>query len=149
VPLGASNEQDADAQRLLVNARRALRRAHLKAQRLVTSGGRDPGVGRRRGRLRRAVKDLAELLDLTHRIAAQTRQRLSGTIPDGSRRRVSPRDPDARPIAQGRRGKPVEFGYQPQGADNEDGVVLDHSVHLGNAPEAPSSPLPPNASPPA
>jgi hypothetical protein len=100
---------------------------------------RDPGVGRRRGRLRRAVKDLAELLDLTHRIAAQTRQRLSGTIPDGPRRGVSPRDSDARPIAQGRRGKPVEFGYQPQGADNENGVVLDHSVHLGNPLDAPSS----------
>jgi hypothetical protein len=44
---------------------------------------------------------------------------------------------DARPIAKGRLGKPVEFGYKGQVVDNDDGVVLDHSVHQGNLPDAP------------
>lgn len=46
-------------------------------------------------------------------------------------------DPDARPIAKGRLGKPVEFGYKAQVVDNVDGIVLDHSVHQGNPPDAP------------
>ena len=45
------------------------------------------------------------------RIAEQTRQRLSGTTPDGATRRVSLHDGDARPIAKGRLGRPVQFGY--------------------------------------
>ena len=55
----------ADAGRLLANARRALRRATAKAADLAAAGGRDAAAGRRRGRLRRAVDDLAELLDTT------------------------------------------------------------------------------------
>jgi IS5 family transposase len=50
---------------------------------------------------------------------------------------VSLHEPDARPIAKGRLGKPVEFGYKGQVVDNDDGVVLDHSVHQGNPPDAP------------
>jgi IS5 family transposase len=46
-------------------------------------------------------------------------------------------DPDARPIAEGRLGKPVEFGYKAQVVDNVDGIVLDHSVHQGNPADAP------------
>jgi hypothetical protein len=45
------------------------------------------------------------------RIAEQTRQRLSGTTPDGATRWVSLHDGDARPIAKGRLGRPVQFGY--------------------------------------
>jgi len=44
----------------------------------------------------------------------QTRQRLAGITPDGATRRVSLHDPDARLIAKGRLGKPVEFGYKAQ-----------------------------------
>ena len=127
----------ADAQRLLANARRALRRAQAKAADLAATGGRDPNAGRRRGRLRRAVDDLAQLLDTTRRIAAQTRQRVAGIVPDGATRRVSLHDPDARPIAKGRLGRPVEFGYKAQVLDNADGVVLDHTVEQGNPPDAP------------
>jgi transposase, IS5 family len=58
------------------------------------------------------VNDLAELLDATEQITAQTRQRLSGMVPNEARRRVSLHDPDARPIAKGRLGKPVEFGHK-------------------------------------
>jgi IS5 family transposase len=127
----------ADAERLLGNGRRALHRAQRKATELAAVGGRDAAAGRRRGRLRRAVDDLAELLDSTRAIAAQTRQRLAGIVPDGVIRRVSLHDPDARPIAKGRLGRPVEFGYKAQILDNTDGVVLDHTVHRGNPPDAP------------
>ncbi|SNR83274.1 ISNCY family transposase [Blastococcus mobilis] len=127
----------ADAERLLANARRALRRARAKAADRVAAGRRNAAAGRRRGRLRRAVDDLAELLTATRKIAAQTRQRLAGTTPDGATRRVSLHDPDARPIAKGRLGRPVEFGYKAQVLDNVDGVVLDHTVDRGNPPDAP------------
>jgi IS5 family transposase len=87
--------------------------------------------------LHRAVDDLAELLSASRTIAAQTRQRLAGITPDGATRRVSLHDPDARPIAKGRLGRPVEFGYKGQVLDTVEGVVLDHTVEEGNPPDAP------------
>src|SRR3954465_5135930 len=134
---GLAEQAAAEAETLLVNARRALRRAHIRAAQLAAAGGHDPVAGRRRGRLRRAVDDLTGLLAATRRIAAQTRQRLSGITPDGATRRVSLHDGDARPIAKGRLGRPVEFGYKAQGLDNDDGVVLDHTVERGNPADAP------------
>ena len=50
---------------------------------------------------------------------------------------VSLHDADARPIAKGRLGKPVEFGYKAQLVDNEDGVIVDHNIEAGNPPDAP------------
>ena len=50
---------------------------------------------------------------------------------------VLPLDGDARPIAKGRLGKPVEFGYKAQVVDNEDGIVLDYTVEEGNPADAP------------
>ena len=50
---------------------------------------------------------------------------------------MSLHDGDARPIAKGRLGKPVEFGYKAQLVDNEDGVIVDYSVEAGNPPDAP------------
>ena len=44
---------------------------------------------------------------------------------------MSLHDQQARPIAKGRLGKPVEFGYKAQVADNDDGIVLDHDVQVG------------------
>lgn len=126
-----------DAERLVANAKRALRRARAKAQADRANGESDPAAGRRRGRLARAVEDLTDLLEATRQIAAQTRQRLSGVTPDGATRRVSLHDPDARPIAKGRLGKPVEFGHKAQVADNDDGVVLDYTVEPGNPADAP------------
>jgi IS5 family transposase len=127
----------ADALRLLANARRALRRARSKASDLAAAGSRDTAAGRRRGRLSRAVSDLADLLEVTRRIAAQTRQRLAGITPAGAARRVSLHDGDARPIAKGRLGKPVEFGYKGQVVDNDDGIVLDYTLEQGNPADAP------------
>ena len=41
------------------------------------------------------------------------------------------------PSAKGRLGRPVEFGYKAQVLDNDDGVVLDHTVERGNPADAP------------
>jgi IS5 family transposase len=88
------------------------------------------------GRARAAVATLERTVELTRRVAAQTLQRLAGQTPDGATRVVSLHDSDARPIVKGRLGKPVEFGYKAQIVDNEDGVVVDHNVEVGNPPDA-------------
>jgi IS5 family transposase len=98
---GLAERACADADRLLANARRALRRAERKALQLKGEGLSDAAAGRRRGRLRRAAGDLSGLLEATRRIAVQTRQRVAGVTPDGATRRVSLHDGDARPIAKG------------------------------------------------
>jgi IS5 family transposase len=110
-----------DAQRVLDNARRGLRTA----------------TGVRRGRLVRAVNDLAAIVDKTARVVDQARSRLVGVMPDSASRLVSFHDVDARPIRKGRLGKPVEFGYKAQVVDNSDGVILDHTVEIGNPSDAP------------
>jgi IS5 family transposase len=89
------------------------------------------------GLARATVDELQRTAALTRRIAAQTRQRLAGDVPPGATRVVSLHDADARPIAKGRLGKPVEFGYKAQLVDNEDGVIIDHNVEAGNPPDAP------------
>ncbi|ACV78972.1 transposase IS4 family protein [Nakamurella multipartita DSM 44233] len=126
-----------DTRKLLVNAHRAADRALARAKALAKTGIRDAAVGRRRGRLVRAVNDLQNLVEATERIIEQTRTRLTGRTPDGATRVVSLHDTQARPIAKGRLGKPVEFGYKGQVVDNQDGIVLDHNVELGNPPDAP------------
>jgi Transposase DDE domain len=50
----------------------------------------------------------------------------------------SPRhDADARPIAKGSLGKPVQFGYKGQVTDNDDGIVPGHALEQGNPADAP------------
>lgn len=78
-----------------------------------------------------------DLVTATRQITAQTRQRLAGQTPDGATRRVSLHDPDARPIAKGRLGKPVEFGHKTQLVEGDDGVIVDHNVERGNPADAP------------
>jgi transposase, IS5 family len=106
---------------VLVNARRGIARRG----------------GQACGQLVAAVADLELILGRTGQVVAQTRSRLGGVMPASASRLVSLHDPDARPIAKGRLGRPVEFGYKAQVVDNVDGIVLDHSVHLGNPPDAP------------
>jgi IS5 family transposase len=87
-----------------------------------------------------AVAKLAELertAAILSKVIAQTRVRVAGGMPDGATRVVSYHDPDARPIAKGRIGRPVEFGYKAQVVDNRDGIVIDHEVILGNPSDAP------------
>jgi IS5 family transposase len=93
--------------------------------------------GRVRGRLRRALRELAVTIERTATIVAQTRSRLAGQLPASATRLVSLHDPDARPIRKGRIDRPVEFGYKAQVADNDDGVILDYSVEYGAAPDGP------------
>ncbi len=116
-----ANTTASEAKRVISNAKRVLRRQGASAS----------------GRLARAIDDLETLVERTGRIIEQTRTRLSGQTPPGATRLVSLHDPDARPIIKGRLGKPVEFGYKAQVADNADGLVLDYDVHVGNPPDAP------------
>nr|WP_225331588.1 ISNCY family transposase [Mycobacterium intracellulare] len=110
-----------EAAAVVRNARRAMRSA----------------TGVRRGRLSRAINDLAAIMDKAQRVVTQARSRLGGVMPDSASRLVSFHDVDARPIRKGRLGKPVEFGYKAQVVDNADGVILDHSVEIGNPADAP------------
>ena len=103
------------------NARRALRRLGPKAT----------------GKARALVDQLARVAERVAKIAQQSEERIAGITPDGATRIVSLHDPDARPIAKGRLGRPVEFGYKAQIIDNEDGVILDHNIEVGNPPDAP------------
>jgi transposase, IS5 family len=89
------------------------------------------------GRARALVRELVMTVEVTRRIAEQSAERIAGHTPAGSRRIVSLHDHDARPIVKGRLGKPVEFGYKAQLVDNEDGVILDHNVEVGNPKDAP------------
>jgi IS5 family transposase len=118
---GIAERTVADARHVGANARRGLRTAKLQAT----------------GKTMALIAELERTATIVERIAAQTRVRLSGETPDGSTRIVSLHDPDARPIAKGRLGRPVEFGYKAQVVDNVDGIVVDHSLHVGNPPDAP------------
>ena len=83
-------------------------------------------TGRMRGRLRRALNDLARTVERTAKIVAQTRSRLAGQLRESAARLVSLHDPDARPIRKERTARPVEFGFKAQAAGNDDGVILDY-----------------------
>jgi IS5 family transposase len=111
--------READA--VVRNARRALRTA----------------TGVRRGRLHQAINHLDTVMGRTQQVVAQTRSRLSGVMPESAHRVVSLHDVEARPIRKGRLGKPVEFGYKAQLVDNADGVILDHTIEIGNPVDAP------------
>jgi IS5 family transposase len=101
-----------EAADVIRNGKRAVRRAS----------------GHRKGQLRRALNDMATIIERTGRVVAQTRSRLAAVMPESATRVVSMHDPDARPIRKGRLGRPVEFGYKAQLVDNDDGVILDHNV---------------------
>src|SRR5215831_1596855 len=107
---------------VLRNGRRALRKALS---------------GRVRGRLARALDELAVTIERTATIVAKARTRLAGGTPDGATRLVSLHDPDARPIRQGRIDRPAEFGCKAQIAGNDDGVIMDYSGEPGAVPGGP------------
>ena len=110
-----------DAQAVAINARRSLHRAGDAAS----------------GKATALVAELERTIGAVEQIISQTRIRIGGGVPDGATRVVSLHDTDARPIAKGRLGRPVEFGYKAQVADNAQGIVLDHRVEKGNPPDAP------------
>jgi IS5 family transposase len=118
---GIADTAAREATAVLRNARRALRRAS----------------GPRKGRLQQAINHLDTMVQRTQRVVTQARSRLAGVMPESATRLVSLHDADARPIRKGRLGKPVEFGYKAQVVDNTDGVILDHTVEIGNPVDAP------------
>ena len=113
--------------------------AMREADAVIRNARRGAALGDRaaQGRLHRAINDLDTLAERTAQVAAQTRNASPGSYPSRRTRSCQLHDPDARPIAKGRLGKPVEFGYKAQIVDNEDGVILDHNVEIGNPPDAP------------
>jgi IS5 family transposase len=111
----------AEARAVARNARRGLARAGAQAS----------------GKATAALGELDGLIERLDRVVDQTRLRLAGQTPAGATRLVSLHDGDARPIMKGRIGKPVEFGYLGQVIDNSDGIVVDHSVHVGNPSDGP------------
>jgi transposase, IS5 family len=119
---GLAGKAAAQAAAVLRNGRRALPAAL---------------TGRMRGRLRRALNELAVAIERTATVLSQARSRLAGQMPDSATRLVSLHDPDARPIRKGRIDRPVEFGYKAQVTDNDDGIVVDYAVETGNPPDAP------------
>jgi IS5 family transposase len=113
-----------DAHFVATNARRALHRAGDAAS----------------GKATALVNELERTIWAVEQIVTQTRTRLAGDVPVGGTRVVSLHDTDARPIAKGRLGRPVEFGYKAQVTDNAQGIVVDHVVEKGNPPDAPMLP---------
>jgi transposase, IS5 family len=114
--------------------------AAAQAAAVLRNGRRAVGKalsGRVRGRLRRALDELATTIERAGAVVAQARTRLAGQTPDGATRLVSLHDPKTRPIRKGRIDRPVEFGYKAQVSDNDDGVILDYNVELGAAPDGP------------
>jgi transposase, IS5 family len=109
-----------EAGAVLDNARRALGRV----------------TGRQRGRMHRAINELSTVVVRAARVVTQGRRRVAGERIESATRLVSLHDPTARPIVKGRLGKPVEFGYKAQVVDNEDGLVLDYDVKIGNPADA-------------
>jgi IS5 family transposase len=116
---GIAEQALTEASAVARNAKRAVRRVS----------------GRRKARLRQAINHLESLIGRTEQVVAQARSRLAGLMPDSATRLVSLHDADARPIRKGRLGKPVEFGYKAQIVDNADGVILDHTIEIGNPPD--------------
>ena len=125
-----------EAERLLANAKRALR----KARPMPRSSKPQAVAMRRRTAARTARPGGRRPERLAGRHPADRRPdpaTARGTIPDGATRQVSLHDPDARPIRKGRLGKPVEFGHKAQVCDNDDGIVLDHDVQPATRPMDP------------
>lgn len=117
---GLAEATIAEARSVARNAARSLARAGADAS----------------GKASCLVADIEAVTSLLDKVVSQARSRISGEMPDGSTRIVSLHDPDARPIAKGRLGKPVEFGYKAQVVDNTDGLVLDLAVFQGNPNDA-------------
>jgi transposase, IS5 family len=102
-------------------------------ERVKAAGGASRTSSRDRsraaGRRARSISSKLKLRGAQQRDEAQaTVRRITGELLH---------DTDARPIRKGRLGKPVEFGYKAQIVDNADGVVLDHTLEIGNPADAP------------
>lgn len=127
-----------DAERLLANAKHALRRARAKATALKGTGAHDGAAGRRRGRLARAIDDPR---GPGHRHPADHRAdpTAAGRADPG---RSDPAGQPARPATPGpspRDGSasPSSSATRPSSSKTGDGVIVDHNVERGNPADAP------------
>jgi transposase, IS5 family len=134
-----SGEAKAEVLNLTAETGRLLDRSVKEARRLAA-------VARRKARGRgakaklKAAERLEEMGDRCEKVVTQIRQRVAGKpIKD---RIVSLSDPDARPIRNGKLGKPNEFGFVSQLAEVTEntrrgarGLILPASTNLGNPAE--------------
>jgi IS5 family transposase len=111
----------AEAGRVLVNARRGIARQGAAAS----------------GQLVAAVTELEIILGRTGQVVAQTRSRLGGVMPASASRLVSLHDPDARPIARAAWASRWSSATRAKWSTMSTGSCSDHSLHLGNPPDAP------------
>ena len=111
----------ADARHVALNARRGLRGKAMSAT----------------GRAAALVAELERTAKLVERVVAQTRVRLGGGVPDGSKRVVSLHDADARPIAKGRLASRWSSATRPRCWTTPTASCWDHTVVVGNPADAP------------
>ncbi len=130
-----TGQAPAEIDRLTAQVAAIARRTLAQAERVGRNARRAHAKRPADGRLARLVARLQETTAHTHRLLAQTRQRLAGNrvIPD---RLISLADPDARPIRKGKPGRPTEFGYTVLLAECERGFIATHRTHKGNPPDA-------------
>jgi transposase, IS5 family len=130
-----TGQAPAEIDRLTAQVAAIARRTLVQAEQVARNARRARAKWPDDGRLRRLVGRLEETTAATHRLLAQTRQRLGGNrqIPD---RLVSLADPDARPIRKGKPNRPTEFGYTVLLAECERGFIATHHTHQGNPADA-------------
>jgi IS5 family transposase len=130
-----TGQAPAEIDRLTAQVAAIARRALTQAERVGRNARRARAKRSSDGRLARLVARLEEATAATHRLLAQTRQRLAGNRVIGDRL-VSLADPDARPIRKGKPGRPTEFGYTVLLAECERGFIATHHTHKGNPGDA-------------
>ena len=134
-----SGEAKEEVLKLTEQTGELLERSITEARRLVAAA-RDKARGRGAKAKLKAAAALEEMADRCEKVAGQIKQRVTGEpIKD---RIVSLHDPDARPIRQGKLGKPNEFGFVSQLAEVTEhtkrgarGVILPASTEVGNPAE--------------
>ena len=134
-----SGQTKAQVLKLTEQTGKLLEQSVKEARELATVARRKARGRGARAKLR-AVTRLEELADRCEKVARQIRQRIAGKpIPN---RIVSIADPDARPIREGKLGKPNEFGYVAQLAEVTEntqpgarGLIVPASTAPGNRAE--------------
>ena len=107
---------------MLRNGRRAVRRR---------------SAGRMRGRLRRALDELAVTIERTATIVAQARSRLAGQMPDSATRLVSLHDPEPGRSARAASTARSSSGTRPRSSTTTTASSWITASQAGNPPDAP------------
>ncbi|AFM41403.1 transposase, IS5 family [Desulfosporosinus acidiphilus SJ4] len=80
---------------------------------------------------KRKIEKLDKVIVTADKIVNQT-LKVNGGNTHISNRVISLHDPDARPIQKGKLKSPTEFGYKTEITENEDRIITDYKVHVGN-----------------